>query len=427
MQKAMKELGLEAFDSNGKMKDYATIINDVNKGSANMTDKQKEAAIAMLFGKESLASWSVLVAKGGDYLKNLADSAGNATGEVKELSDSMKDTPVNKMKEAESSFKALGITLGEEVLPELMPLVEELTNVLKSFSELDEATKQDIISFALFSAAVGPVLKVIGKTTEGIGSLVKFGGNLAATFGLIGEGTEVGGAALTGFSVAGVAASGVATALVAGVAGIITYNELLGKSVATSTEDLNTWEKVVNVCTGSTIKSKEELQKAGLVYKDFGEGVSKEFKSGIEQATKQYHDFEMALTGANSDDKMSSENQDKIKAQIDAMVNGAKSAINSRKGEIQSELSNMFNSKDGIDTDEQAVLDEAGKASDEKLSKINEIQKQITDVWTKAIQEHGKLSQEDVQQIESYLQQVKQIQAEVEAKNTAESDYSKNQ
>ncbi|WP_315069613.1 phage tail tape measure protein [uncultured Clostridium sp.] len=427
MKKGMEELGISAFDSNGKMKDLSTIINDIQKGSKGLTDQQKEAAIAMTFGKESLASWTTLVNKGGDYLKNLADSAGNATGEVQELSDSMKDTPVNKMKEAEASFKALGITFGEEVLPEVMPLVQELTNMLKSFSELDEGTKKQIINWALFAAAVGPVLKVTGSLTGGIGSLVKFGGKLATTFGLLGEGTELGGAALTGFSVAGMAAAGAATALVAGVAGVITYNELMNRSVATSTDDLNGWEKAVNAVTGGTIKSKEELQKAGLVYKDFGDGVSDSFKNGIDEANKSYKDFQNTLTLSNIDDKITDANQGKISGSINSMIDNAKKVVDSRKSELQSQLSQMFTLDDGtITEDEQKVLDTVSSESDAKMIKLNELQTEISNIWTKAIEEHGKLSDEDVKNIEHYVQEVQQIQAEAKAKNDAESNYAKN-
>lgn len=441
MQKAMSELGLQAFDSNGKMKDMATIIDDVNKGSKNMTDQQKQAAIAMLFGKESLASWNVLVGKGGDYLRNLATNAGNATGEVQELSDSMKNTPVNKMKEAEASFKALGITFGEDVLPAFTPIVNKVTEMLKSFASLDEGTKQEIIDFALLAASVGPVTKVFGTMTEGVGKLITFGGNVAKVLGLVETTTtavgtataggttaiEGGAVALGGLGIAGGTALAGIAALAVGVAAYATHQELMSKSINTSTDDLNTWQKLVNDCTGGVVKSKEELQQAGLVYQDFGEGVSDKFKSGIEKATKSYHDFEMALVGANSDDKITDTNSKKITDSINSMIESAKQTVTSRKSELQDELSKMFNLGDGkIDENEQKVIDAAGSEADAKLSKIDEIQKNITDRWNKAIQEHGKLSQDDIDAIKNYMKEIQQIQAETEAKNAAESSFAKN-
>ncbi|MFT8351297.1 phage tail tape measure protein [Clostridium saccharoperbutylacetonicum] len=427
MRAAMAELGLQAFDSNGKMKDMSTIINDVNKGSKNMTEQQKQAAIAMIFGKESLASWNVLVAKGGDYLKNLATSAGNATGEVEELSDSMKNTPVNKMKEFEASAKALGIVFGEDVLPTLTPIIDDLTAMLKSFSELDEGTRKQIIDFALMAAATGPMLKVIGGLTEGIGGIVKFGGKLATTFGLVGEGAEIGGVALTGFSTAALAATGVAASLALGVAGVVTYNELLGKTVDTTAEDLSMWEKAVNACTGGTIKSREELAKAGLVYKDFGNGVSKEFKTGIEKATKQYHDFEFMLSQANLGDSITEANKGKITDSIDKVMAEAKTAINARKDDLQKDfVAGMTADGTGISENEQKVLDIITKGLDAKLAKVDEYRKAISNIWNKAIAEHGKLSFEDVRQIQNSLKMIEQLKIEASAKNDAESSFATN-
>ncbi|WP_143316865.1 phage tail tape measure protein [Clostridium sp. HBUAS56017] len=171
MQQSLKEMNFTAFDSKGNMKDLGTILNEMEGKMSGWTNKQKEAAIATIFGKESLASWNVLLHKGGDYLTNLANNADNANGEVKHLSDSMKDTPVNKVKELKESTKALGVTFGEDILPMLTPIIEEITAMIKSFASLDSGTKKMIINSALVFAAVGPLLIFLGTIVEKIGSL----------------------------------------------------------------------------------------------------------------------------------------------------------------------------------------------------------------------------------------------------------------
>lgn len=423
----MQSIGFNAFDSQGKLKSLSGIIDGLSKSLKGKTDQQKQDAIATIFGQEAMSGMLTLIDGGSSALDALTESYKNCDGSAKEMAKTMQDNAKSAIEQMTGSLETAGIKLEEAVAPSITNIANQVQDMANKFADLPQETQQSIIDFALLAASIGPVTKVVGTLTSGIGSLVTLGGRLGATLGIIGEGAEIGGVALGAFSTAGMIATGVAGALVVGIAGAITYQGLLNKSVSTSSEELTTWEKVVNSCTGNVIKSKSELQKAGLVYKDFGENVSDSFKEGIEKATKEYHDFEMTLTGENSGEKISDEGSKKIQSAINSMIDGAKATVNKRKSEVQSELSKMFNQKDGVDSGEQAVLDEAGKASDEKLAKINEIQKQISDVWTKAIQEHGKLSQEDVQQIENYLQQVKQIQAEVEAKNTAESDFAKNQ
>ena len=87
--------------------------------------------------------------------------------------------------------------------------------------------------------------------------------------------------------------------------------------------------------TGGVIKSKSELQKAGLVYKDFGEDVSDSFKEGIEKATKQYHDFEMTIIGENSGTKITDEGSNKIQSAINGMIDSAKSSILKEKRDAE--------------------------------------------------------------------------------------------
>lgn len=423
----MKTLGFQAFDSQGKLLPLSGILDNLSKSLKGKTDQQKQDAIATIFGQEAMSGMLSLVDAGSESLINLTNSYKSSDGAAKEMAKTMQDNAKSSIEQMTGSLETAAIKLEEVAAPSIINIANRVQELANEFSQLPESTQQSIIDFALLAGAIAPVTKVVGSVTSGIGSLVAFGGKLGTTLGLIGNGARAGGVALGAFSTAGLVAAGVASALVVGVAGVITYNELLSKSVSTSTDDLNVWEKAVNSCTGNVIKSKSELQKAGLVYKDFGENVSDSFKEGIEKATETYHEFEMTLVGENSGEKITDEGSKKIQSAINGMIDGAKSAISKRKGEVQSELSKMFNSKDGISTEEQGVIDEANKASDEKLKKVEEIQTQITGVWEKAIAEHGKLGQEDIAKIKNYLQQVQQIKAEVEAKTTAESDYAKNQ
>lgn len=424
---AMDSIGFSAFDAEGKLNSLSTIINDYSKALEGKTDQEKQDLTATIFGQEAMSGMLTLIDNGSSALDTLTESYKNATGSAEEMAKTMQDNSKASVEQMIGSLETMAIKLEEAVAPSIINVSNEIQDLANKFSELPQPVQESIVKTALLVATIGPVTKVVGGLTSGIGSLITLGGRLGTTLGIIGQGARIGGTALTAFSTAGMVVTGVAGALVLGIAGAVTYQNLLNKSVATSTDELSTWEKVVNTATGSVVKSKAELQKAGLIYEDFAEGVSDSFKEGIEKATETFHDFEMTITGENSGEKISEEGKKKISSAIDTMIDSAKSTINKRKSEIQSELSKMFNQKGGIDSGEQAVLDEASKASDAKLKQVEEIQGKISDVWTKAIQEHGKLSQQDVETIENYLQQVQQIKAEVEAKNTAESDFAKNQ
>ena len=72
------------------------------------------------------------------------------------------------------------ITIGEKLLLVITPWLEKATDMINKFSELDDATQQNIIKWGLMAAAAGPALKllgggisIIGNTRKGIGLLSK--------------------------------------------------------------------------------------------------------------------------------------------------------------------------------------------------------------------------------------------------------------
>lgn len=185
MSAAMQKMKLNVFDAKGQMKELPTIIDDISKGTKGWTDEQKQNAIATVFGKESLASWNTLINKGGDNLRQLSSHAENAHGEVKKLSDSMKNTPTNNFKELQASLHALSVTFGQDLLPSIIPIVKHITEMIKSFSQLSDGTKKAIVNVLIFSALFGPLVVGIGKVVTAIGSISSGIGGLITHVGNI--------------------------------------------------------------------------------------------------------------------------------------------------------------------------------------------------------------------------------------------------
>ncbi|MCR3760425.1 phage tail tape measure protein [Clostridium felsineum] len=172
-QEAMKKMKLNVFDAKGQMEGLPTILSQIESGTKGWTEEQKNAALATVFGKESLATWNALLNKGSGNLTELANGAKNSNGEVQRLSNSMKDTPVNQYKELKESIAALGITLGQDLLPMLTPIIQKITSAIQAFSKMDDGTKKIIVTLGLAAAAIGPVLVSIGHLITAIGTIHK--------------------------------------------------------------------------------------------------------------------------------------------------------------------------------------------------------------------------------------------------------------
>lgn len=106
-----------------------------------------------------------------DFLGVLDNSSG-------QLEQTFNDTldPIDDMKTSMQALKVAGAELGgvllETIVPMLTPLIEGIRNLAQWFRDLSPGMQQLIVKIALFVAAIGPVLIVIGKMAAGIGAIM---------------------------------------------------------------------------------------------------------------------------------------------------------------------------------------------------------------------------------------------------------------
>lgn len=101
----------------------------------------------------------------------------NAQGDYVRTGDDL----ANSLRTAKAEAENLAVAFGEEILPSVTPLIQEATELIRKFGELDEETKQNIIQAGLFAAAIGPVATALGTATDGVGILIKKVGEGAGT------------------------------------------------------------------------------------------------------------------------------------------------------------------------------------------------------------------------------------------------------
>ncbi|WP_319007115.1 phage tail tape measure protein, partial [Bacillus thuringiensis] len=205
----MDDMKLKTHDANGNMKQLPQILDEMEAGMKGWTQEQRNAALATIFGKEHLASWQILVHKGGKDLNKMADDAKNATGEVKHLSDQMRDTPENQFKRLQQTLHSIAVTFGTEILPALMPVVQEVQKFVEWIANLDSGTKQMILTIAAVVAVVGPLVILLGSLISAFGTIVTAAGSVISIFGGLGTATAAVGTASVG-AAAGVGGIGAA-------------------------------------------------------------------------------------------------------------------------------------------------------------------------------------------------------------------------
>ena len=432
---AMEQMGFKAYDSNHKMKSLSLLLADLDKATAKMTTQQKENTIATLFGQEAMSGVLTLIKNGSGNLDTLTESYKNADGAASEMAKTMQDNAKSSIEQMMGSLETAAIVVEETFAPKITELANYIQDLANKFADLTPQQQEFYLKLAAGAMALGPAVKGVGLLTTGVGGMMKVIGKIAPLFttavaaeGAIGAEAAASSVALGGLGIAGGVTLGAIVALGAGIAGVITYNELLSKSVDTSTDDLNIWEQAINSMTGSTIKSKAELQNMGLVYKDFGDGIGDKFKKKVDESTKAIGEFSMFLSNIDFDGVITSDESAQFTKRINDLCTNAVNTIKERQTEVQQAMSKMFVSDDTVlDENEKTTLASLNNQSEAQIKQVTSDQNEINKIYTDAIKKRGHLTDEEKKLIKDRYIEIAQIElaASQEAKTQQEKSYLK--
>ncbi len=156
------------------------VIEQIEKGTKGMTKAQKAGAIAAAFGKQAQGFTSLLGSDGAKNLRTYTAAAKGSAGATAEVAKQLNNTPEAKIQRFKESLNVLAITLGDKLLPAIMPVVDDLTKLANKFGDLPSSTQKTIVKIAAATALMGPLSLALGKPISAIGTLSKWLGKLAS-------------------------------------------------------------------------------------------------------------------------------------------------------------------------------------------------------------------------------------------------------
>lgn len=170
---AMQELGVEFYNSNGKMKSLTEIIQTLQEHTKGLTDETKNQALAQIFGTEALSGMLALVNRGSSELESMTKSFKECDGAAAEMAETMLDNTAGSLESLSGSFESAGIAIQKALSPQIRDLAKWIQGLVDDFTELSEGEQQNIVKNALLVASIGPAVKILGKLGKGIGSATK--------------------------------------------------------------------------------------------------------------------------------------------------------------------------------------------------------------------------------------------------------------
>ncbi len=133
--KAMKAIGVSAYDSEGKFKGVTTVLKEVQAATADMTDEQRNNYLQMIAGKTQYTTLNALLSglsntleDGTNEYQALYDALENCDGALDMMADTMTNNYAGALARAGSAVDDLKITVGQKLEP-------YITKFLNWFSE----------------------------------------------------------------------------------------------------------------------------------------------------------------------------------------------------------------------------------------------------------------------------------------------------
>lgn len=389
------------------------ILDKIKTNTQGWTDAQRTSAIALAFGTESQSAMNVLVNQGGDALRNLTSETESASGATKKIAESMRDLPANKVARFKESLNVLAITFGEKLLPLVTPWIEKATDMVNSFSELDDATQNNIVKWGLMAAAAGPALKllgggisVIGKTRKAVGLLSNGIVELAAASAekkalpflaknILGIGT----AATTASGVGAAGASG------AGVVG-------LGTAIAGLAGPIAIGVTALGAVAGAVYLGKKAFDEHQLAGAKWGTAVTEEQDKVI---SKSYELREKAVGYVN-------EYADGVKGSADKAIEANNAIVDSIQATIEKEYERNKKNAEKVENESiQDSLEQQAENDKQYGEQLAEQAKKRVDRINKILSEASKnnreLSDQERQYIEANYNQLSDKQLELAGLN----------
>ena len=164
--KALEELGISAFDSEGNVRGLEAVMKDVEKKLQGLTDEERAHYQTQIAGLNHGKAFSAMLSGLGNEYDDLKDAIIDSDGALIDMRNTMKDNLQGALANLSSAFEEIQIALGEALLPHIKTLVEWIQAAADWFNNLSDATKQKIAIFLALSSVLlivgGGLLLLIG-------------------------------------------------------------------------------------------------------------------------------------------------------------------------------------------------------------------------------------------------------------------------
>lgn len=168
-REVMDQYGLSVYDSQGNMLGFNEIAGQLSTKLGGLTDEQRNAALATIFGNDAVRAANVLYANGQDGITGWTNKVNDA-GYAAETAAILQDNLAGDLEKLGGAFDTLLIKTGAAADGPLRYIVQGVTDLVDAFSDLPPVAQSGALAVGTVVAGAallaGGILVAIPKLYE---------------------------------------------------------------------------------------------------------------------------------------------------------------------------------------------------------------------------------------------------------------------
>lgn len=168
----MEEYNISLTNSDGTAKPLIEVLGDLRKAFSNLDEVQQAELATTIAGKLNMAGLLAIVNTGEEDFNKLANAIADSENASAEMAETMRSSAANQIEAMKSKISEMAISIGENLLPTVLTIVEKIGEWVDKFNSLDSESQQTIVTMGLFVAAISPVAGILGNVCLGISNII---------------------------------------------------------------------------------------------------------------------------------------------------------------------------------------------------------------------------------------------------------------
>lgn len=163
----MNELGLDFFDSKGKMLSLAETSRVLNEHLGDMNDKQRSAALGILFGSDAIRAANIVYKEGPEGIMRYV-RATEKTGSAEKMAQAQMTGLAGSLENLKGSLETAAVHLGHALAPAVEFMATLIGGLADGFAALPPDVQTAIAVIGGVVALAGPLLFLAGSAAKAV-------------------------------------------------------------------------------------------------------------------------------------------------------------------------------------------------------------------------------------------------------------------